>query len=243
MKGKKSLKTGDVVDLSVPKLSRRDFLRVSGSSGLFVIFAPGTFGEIALQQRGRGYPSDLNVYLKIGEDGRVILFCSKIEMGQGIITSMRQMLAEELDVSLNSIDIVMGDTMLCTWDGGTTGSRSTKYFGPPVRRAGAEARAVLLQMASEKLNVSPARLVVANGIISDKSNAKRKITYAELVRGRRIERHIPDVQIKSVAEHTISGKPTMHMDAGSKVTGEAKFAGDFRLPRMLYAKVLRPPSS
>jgi nicotinate dehydrogenase subunit B len=81
-------------------LSRRDFLRVSGS-GLFIFIAPGAFGEILQAQPDRSYPTDFNAYLKIGEDGRVSLFCSKIEMGQGIITSMAQMLAEELDVSVD----------------------------------------------------------------------------------------------------------------------------------------------
>jgi nicotinate dehydrogenase subunit B len=138
-------------------LTRRDFLRIAGS-GLFIFFTPGNFGEIAQPQRGRGYPTDLNAYLKIGGNGRVSLFCSKIEMGQGIITSMRQMLAEELDVSLDSIDIVMGDTNLCPWDSSTTGSRSTKYYGPPLRKAGAEARAILVQMASEQLNIAPGHL-------------------------------------------------------------------------------------
>jgi nicotinate dehydrogenase subunit B len=222
-------------------LSRRNFLKISGS-GLFIIFAPGTFGGIAQPQPGRGYPTDLNAYLKIGGDGRVSLFCSKIEMGQGIITSMAQMLAEELDVSLDSIDMVMGDTMLCPWDSGTTGSRSTKYYGPPLRRAGAEARAVLLQMASEKLNTPPDRLVVKNGVISDKMKATSQVTYAELVRGRQIERHIADVPVKSVSDHTVSGKPAMRTDARLKVTGEAKFTGDMVLPGMLHAKVLRPPS-
>ena len=254
---KKDFKTdGDGTVQADLHLSRRNFLRISGS-GLFIFFAPA-FGEIAMQQRGGGYPTDLNEYLKIGEDGRVSLFCSKIEMGQGIITSMRQMLAEELDMSLDSIDIVMGDTMLCTWDGGTTGSRSTKYFGPPVRRAGAEARAVLLQMASEKLNLALPHLVVKNGVISDKSNAnpidyiflgsctngriEDLRAFTQLVKGRKIERHISDVPIKSVSEHIISGKPTMRMDAKQKVTGEAKYTGDIRLPQMLYAKILRPPS-
>ena len=140
------------MDSAVWPLSRRDFLKISGS-GVFIFFTPGTFGTIALQQRGSDYPTDFNAYLKIGDDGRVSLFCSKIEMGQGIITSMAQMLAEELDVALDSIDMVMGDTRLCPWDSGTTGSRSTKYYGPPLRLAGAEARAILLQLASEQLNI------------------------------------------------------------------------------------------
>jgi nicotinate dehydrogenase subunit B len=223
------------------QLSRRDFLRISGS-GLFLFFAPGTFSAVAMQQRGRAYPSDFNAYLKIGEDGRVSLFCSKIEMGQGIITSMAQMLAEELDVALDSIDMVMGDTMLCVWDSGTTGSRSTKYFGPQVRMAGAEARAILLQLAAEQLNIPAERLVVKNGVVSDKRNEAIRVTYADLVKGKQIDRHISDVLIKPVSEHTVSGKPTMRTDARLKVTGEAKFAGDVVLPEMLYAKVLRPPS-
>jgi isoquinoline 1-oxidoreductase len=223
------------------RLSRRDFLKISGS-GVFIFYTTGPFGVPALQPRSSGYPTDFNAYLKIGDDGRVSLFCSKIEMGQGIITSMAQMLAEELDVTLDSIDMVMGDTMLCPWDSGTTGSRSTKYYGPPLRRAGAEARAILLQMASEQLNLSPERLVVKNGVVSDKTNAARKVTYAELVKGKQIDRHIPGVPIKSISEHTVSGKPTLRTDARPKVTGEAKFTGDIIFPGMLHAKVLRPPS-
>jgi nicotinate dehydrogenase subunit B len=241
MKEEQFLQTSDNVVSAGAQLSRRDFLKISGN-GVFVFFTTGPIGAIALQQPGRAYPTDFNAYLKIGDDGRVSLFCSKIEMGQGIITSMAQMLAEELDVKLDSIDMVMGDTMLCPWDSGTTGSRSTKYYGPPLRRAGSEARAILLQMASEQLNISMERLVVKNGVVSDKMNAENKVTYTELVKGKQIDRHISDVPIKSISEHTVSGKPTLRMDARPKVTGEAKFTSDIILPDMLYAKVLRPPS-
>ena len=139
-------------------VSRREFMKLSGS-GLFVFFAPGALETMTVIQRGRRYPEDLNAYLKIGEDGRVTLFCSKIEMGQGIITSMAQMLAEELDVELHRIEMVMGDTSLCPWDSGTTGSRSTKNYGPPLRKAGAEARAAGLQLFSRKGLSSPASRV------------------------------------------------------------------------------------
>jgi isoquinoline 1-oxidoreductase len=163
-------------------------------------------------------------------------------MGQGIITSMAQMLAEELDVGLESIDMVMGDTSLCPWDGGTTGSRSTKFYGPPLRKAGAEARAVLMQMASEHLQVPLERLLVKDGLVSDKLDHASKVSYADLVKGKQIDRHIPDVPIKPIAEHTLSGKPTKRTDAREKVTGKAKFTSDILLPDMLYAKVLRPPA-
>lgn len=222
------------------RVSRRDFLKLSGS-GLFICFIPGTIGAVA-QQRDRTYPSDLNAYLKIGDDGRVTLFCSKIEMGQGIITSMAQMLADELDVSLDSIDMVMGDTDMCPWDSGTTGSRSTKYYGPPLRKAGAEARAVLMQMAAEQLDADPEDLVVENGVISDKRNASKIVSYAELVKGKQIIRNVSSASIKPISEHRVAGKPVTRTDALEKVTGEARFTGDLTLPVMLYAKVLRPPS-
>ncbi len=97
MNDEKFLQAGENVDPACLPLSRRDFLKISGN-GVFIFCTPGTLGAIALQQGAGAYPTDFNAYLKIGEDGRVSLFCSKIEMGQGIITSMAQMLAEELDV-------------------------------------------------------------------------------------------------------------------------------------------------
>jgi len=241
MNDEQFLQTSEDVDPAGRQLSRREFLKSSGS-GIFIFFTTGTFIATVLQPRGSRYPTDFNSYLKIGDDGRVSLFCSKIEMGQGIFTSMAQMLAEELDVKLDSIDMVMGDTMLCPWDSGTTGSRSTKYYGPPLRRAGAEARAILLQMASEQLKITPEWLFVKHGVVSDKRNAASKVTYAELVKGKQVDRHIDNVPTKSISEHTVSGAPTMRTDARPKVTGEAKFTCDIKLPGMLHAKVLRPPS-
>jgi len=240
MKNKQALPAGDRAS-SGWQPSRREFLKTSGS-GIFIFVTAGPLSVIIPPQRGRDYPTDFNAYLKIGEDGRVSLFCSKIEMGQGIITSMAQMLAEELDVEMDSIDMVMGDTRLCPWDGGTTGSRSTKFYGPPLRQAGAEARAILLQMASEKLDVATERLVVENGVVRDGQNETNKVSYAELVKGKQIDRHIPGVPIKSISEHKVSGRPTKRVDAREKVTGKARFAADIVLPHMLHAKVLRPPS-
>ncbi len=229
MNDEQFLKDGEIFDSSGLPLSRRDFLKVSGS-GVFIFFAPGPLGAVALQQRGRAYPTDLNAYLKIGEDGRVSLFCSKIEMGQGIFTSMAQMLAEELDVAMDSIDMVMGDTMLCPWDSGTTGSRSTKFYGPPLRKAGAEARAILLQLASEQLNIEPEGLFVKDGVVSDQKNAESRVTYAELVKGKKIERHIADVDIKSISEHSVSGRAMLRTDAKSKSDRRSLIYGRFDPP-------------
>jgi nicotinate dehydrogenase subunit B len=225
-------------------LNRRDFIKITGA-GLFVFFTVGDIDVLA-QRRGFGsdYPEDFNAYLRIGEDGRVTCFSGKIEMGQGVITSLAQMLAEELDVELTSVDMIMGDTALCPFDFATVGSRSTKFFGPPLRKAAAEARAVLIQLATEKLNVNPNRLYTENGIIRDRENPGTNIPYGQLAKGKRIERHLKkdEVVIKHYSKHKISGKATLRTDSLEKITGKARFAGDMILPEMLYAKILRPPA-
>ena len=123
---------------------------------LFVLFS---YNILPAQERrppgAQTLPSDFNAFLRIAPDGRVSCFTGKIEMGQGIVTSLAQILAEELDVPLTSVDMVMGDTDLCPWDMGTFGSRTTRFFGPPLREAAAEARAILIQLASERLGLWP----------------------------------------------------------------------------------------
>ena len=164
-------------------------------------------------------------------------------MGQGIITSLAQMLAEELGVPLYSVDMVMGDTDLCPWDAGTYGSMSTKYFGPPLRAAAAEARAVLIQLASENLKVPLEHLEVRSGHVVDKRAPKRGVSFGPLAKGQRIERHLDKKPpVKPISDFTVSGKPTGRTDAVEKVTGKAKYAGDISLPGMLYARIVRPPA-
>ncbi len=223
--------------LSLP--NRRDFLKTVGGSLTILFF----LGSRASAQRGREYPEDVNAYLRIGADGRITCFTGKIEMGQGIYTSLAQMIAEELDVSLSTIDMVMGDTDLCPYDGGTVGSRSTKYFGPALRQAGAEAKAILLNLAAEQLKTNQDQLIVNDGVISIKNVPSKKVSYADLVKGKTIEHQL---LIKPSPEHftthTLAGTAHKRTDALEKVTGEAKFAGDVLLDNMLYAKVLRPPA-
>jgi nicotinate dehydrogenase subunit B len=224
-------------------LDRRDFIKLLGP-GLYVFFS---FEEVAPagQERsgGRGYPSDFNAYLRIGEDGRVSCFTGKVEMGQGIIAALAQMLAEELEVSYDSIRITLGDTRLCPWDGGTNGSRSIKYFGPALRAAGAEAREVLLQMAAEQLRVPRDRVAAKNGVVSDRADPARKIGYGALAKGKTIERHLEaKPAVKPPSAFAVCGKSLPRPDLPEKVTGRAKYAGDIRLPGMLYGRVLRPPA-
>ena len=224
-------------------LERREFLKLAGG-GLIVFFAVGEGLEgQAGGQRGQGYPDDPNAYLKVGTDGRVMCLTGKIEMGQGTITALAMMLAEELDVPLASVDMVMGDTALCPYDAGTFGSRSIKYFGPPMRLAAAEARGVLVRLASAKLGAPEDALATKDGAVYLAKSPSKKVTYADLIGGKKIEVRLETKPaIKPISKHTVSGKPTLRIDAREKVTGEAKFAGDIRLPGMLYAAIVRPPA-
>lgn len=223
--------------------TRRDFLKISGQ-GIFVMFTVDITELLARRTfQFRGYPTDFNAYLRIGEDGRVTLFTGKIEMGQGIHTSLPQMLAEELDVGLDVVEPIMGDTALCPWDMGTFGSMSSRFFGPPMRKAAAEAKAVLKELAAERLGVPVARLGTKGGAVFDTGNPSASVTYADLAQGRRIEREVPgDAALDDPEDYTVSGVPTTRRDAVAKVTGAAKYTADVRLPGMMYARILRPPA-
>ena len=223
--------------------SRRKFLQITGG-GIVVFFSTS---PVALaQERGRRasrYPTDFNAYVRVGEDGRVACFVGKIEMGQGIITGLAQMCADELDVPLDSVDMLMGDTDLCPFDFMTVGSRTTRDTGPRLRRAVAEAKTVLLMIASEKLGLPADGLDTKDGFVFEKNNPANKVSYASLTKGKQIERHLDgEPDLKSQSDYSVCGVEFERTDGRLKVTGEAKFSGDIRVDGMLYARILRPPA-
>src|SRR5271169_2441243 len=130
-----------------PLPTRRQFLRRMAGGILVLVSLRDVLRAQALVEGGvdlarrvlPGLPTDFNAFVRIGEDGRVTGFTGKIEMGQGTVTSLAQMLADELEVPLDSVDLVMGDTELCPYDMGTWGSMTTRFFGPALRAAAAEA--------------------------------------------------------------------------------------------------------
>ena len=236
--------TGKGINRFRPDLTRRSFFKVFGG-GIFIFFSTWDPMQVFAQQppNRRTLPTDFNAFLRIAEDGSVSGFTGKIEMGQGPITSLCQMLADELDVAYDKVKMVMGDTDLCPWDMGTFGSLTTRAFGPPFRAAAAEAKAVLLTLGSEKLGVPVTQLEVSDGLITDTLDRKKQVSYAELARGKKIDRYLDKKPtVKDFRSFKIMGKPYLRQDALPKVTGQAKYAGDFHMPGMLYARILRPPS-
>jgi len=219
--------------------NRREFLARSGA-GIFILF---TLGDTLEAMQRRSLPDDFNAFLRIGDDGRVQCLTGKIEMGQGVVTSLGMMLADELDVELESVDMVMGDTDIVPYDQGTWGSLSTRQFGPSLRAAGAEGRQALKELAAATLGIAVEQVGTEKGWAFDRNSPKKRVSYADLAKGKRIERKASGkAPVKKPSEFRIMGKSVARRDAKEKVTGAAQYAGDVQVPGMLYARILRGPA-
>ncbi len=142
-------------------------------------------------------------------------------MGQGNMTALALLAAEELDVPVDRVDMTLGDTDLCPWDIGTFGSLSIWQFGPVLRGAAAEARAVLLELASERLGEPVGKLRTWNGEVFVEGEPSRSVAYGALVGGRRVERHLKEVRPKPVHAFAQVGRDAQRLDARAKVTGNS----------------------
>ena len=226
------------------EVKRRDFFKLLGG-GVVVYMSthsPSELLALPLAQR-RSVPKDYNAFLTIKEEGEVICHVGKIEMGQGPITSLPQQVADELDVPIESITMVMGDTNICSYDAGTWGSLTTREYSHYLRDACAEARGVLIEMASEYLDISKEDLKVKDGVVYDASNPDKKVSYGWLTKGERLERFMEEKpSVKDLTQFHYVGQSRLRSDARLKVSGEAVYTADIKIPGRVYAKILRPPS-
>src|SRR5690349_418884 len=238
-------------------LSRREFLKASGA--LIVTAAGPVFPGEALAQGPSAagkpplVPTELDSWVAIGPDGRAMAFFGKMDMGQSLDVAIAQIVAEELDVAVDKVDVVMGDTALTCNQGGASGSTGIFEGAKPLRKAGAEARRLLVQAASQKLGVPPEQLRVDDGVVSAISDASRKVSYAELIGGRYFHHHVEwnktivnpmDIEVqakpKSPADYRVVGKPSARLDLAPTVSGTASSATAATGPSMLHARAIRP---
>jgi nicotinate dehydrogenase subunit B len=181
-------------------------------------------------------------WLAIGPDGTVTVFSGKIDSGTGVQTALAQIVAEELDVPIERVQMVMGDTARTPDEGITAGSTTIRFGGFALRHASAEARRALLELASNRLDASPDELIVRDSVISVSHHPAQTITYAELTGGKRINRTITlQAPLKRPEDYRVVGKPIPRADLAEKFTGVPSFVTDVRLPGMLHARVVRPP--
>jgi CO/xanthine dehydrogenase Mo-binding subunit len=195
----------------------------------------------------RKLPGSLNAnrrldrWLRIDRDGTVTVFPGKVEIGQGILTALAQIVAEELDVSLERIRLAPADTRYSPDEGMTSGSMSITDGGTALRYAAAEARDLLLQRAAARLGVSLEQLSVADGVVTARSGGSA--TYWDLGSDDLLAREATaEIAPKPAAMHAIVGKPAPRRDIPAKVTGTPIYVHDLELPGMLHGRIARPPS-
>lgn len=238
--------------------SRRDFLK---TSGLFVFGLSGVAAaEAAGQAPGSGasaagaYPDpdflQLDSWLVVHEDGSATFYIGKTDGGQGVGTATRQMMCDELDVAFDRATVVMGRTDLTVDQGGSGGSDAIERDAMVGRRIAAEARRVLLEMAAERFGVPVQELRVSDGVISLRNDPSRRVTYGELIGGRRFDVALTGsninattgvASIKPVQDLKLVGQSIPRYDIPAKVAGSLEWAVDVHLPGMVHARHVRPP--
>ena len=185
-------------------------------------------------------PRELGLFIAVNDDGQVYGFNGHVDLGTGIRTSLAQIVAEELDLALEQVCMVLGDTDSAPNQGATIASATIQITAIPLRNAAAEARRFLLDLAARRLGVEPQSLVMDSGVIT--SADARQLTFAELVAG---ERHVlgisGDAPLKPVEDYRLVGKASARVDIPAKASGELTYVHDMRLPDMLHGRVIRPP--
>src|SRR5262245_21008361 len=183
----------------------------------------------------------LDAWIRINADGTATINTGKVELGQGILTALAQIAAEELDLPLARLTMISGDTERTPDEGQTAGSQSIENSGTALRMAGAEVRGLLLELAVQRLGVRADQLTTNEGVIS--ASDGRKVGYGELVADLNLNREATaQVAPKASAAHTIVGKPIQRFDIPAKVSGGSAYVQDIRLPGMLHGRIVRPPA-
>jgi CO/xanthine dehydrogenase Mo-binding subunit len=227
--------------------SRRDLL----SGALVVSFSLRALPSFAQEQQNAaskpklpGSLKDapmLDSWIRIDADGTVTVFTGKCEIGQGIKTALIQVAAEELGLELNAIHLVTADTTRTANEGFTSGSHSMQDSGTAIRNAAAQVREILIGIAAERLGVTADQLHAQSGAVVGPGN--RRMRYGELVAGDVL--HVaaqPTSKLKSPDTLKVIGQSMPRVDIPGKVTGGVSYVQDLRLPGMVHARIVRPPS-
>jgi nicotinate dehydrogenase subunit B len=225
-----------------PVLTRRHL--TAGLGAIVVAFSlrqPGVVAQHAVRLPGSLQGNRmLDAWLRINADGSATVFTGKVELGQGAITALAQIAAEELDLPLSRVAMIAGDTARTPDEGHTAGSVSIESSGTALRLAGAEVRAILLALAARNFGVTPDKLAVSDGVISMPGG--RKIGYGELAGAADLHREASaTVAPKTASAHRIVGRSVPRLDIPHKVTGGLAYVQDVRLPGMLHGRIVRPP--
>ncbi len=242
--------------MATRQVSRRRFLKSTG--GLIVSFSfSGPMSRLLAQSPDLTgvelEATQLDSWLAVAPDGSVTVFTSKVELGTGIETALAQIVADELDVPFQKIRMDWGDTAKSVDQGMTVASRTLERAGPQLRQAAAAARQQLLKLAAARLEVPAERLTVRDGVVSVTGSEGKKVSYGELIGGKRFNLKItatgegwdmkvaPEARAKDYKDYKIVGTSVPRIDLPPKLTGEYTYIQDVRVPGMLHGRVVRPP--
>ncbi|MCS6974694.1 MAG: molybdopterin-dependent oxidoreductase, partial [Cyclobacteriaceae bacterium] len=227
-------------------LSRREFIRLSGMTGAVLAlgyYLPSAGKEAAVLaiDTAEDLGIELNAFIFIDSSGKITILNHRSEMGQGSFQVVPQMIAEELEVNLNDINIVFAPGSQTKYGSQLTGGSSTvRGAYKHLMRVGATAREMLIEAAARKWNVNKAECYAENAFVIHRPSG-RKLSYGELAADASRLTPPKDVKLKSRSEYKIIGKPLPRQDTPLKVNGKAAFGLDKKIPGMLYAAVERNP--
>ncbi len=184
----------------------------------------------------------VEILIAVWDDGSVTALNGHVDLGTGLRTALGQIVAEELDVAFERVNMVLGDTPRTPNQGATIASASIQVHAAPLRAAAAQARAWLLARAAAALQTDAALLVVRGGLVHLAGNAARSVSYASLLARQHVALPLaPDTPCKTPADYRIVGTSTPRVDIPGKAVGELTFVHDMRVPGMLHGRVVRPP--
>jgi nicotinate dehydrogenase subunit B len=221
---------------------RRTFLKASGilAIGFSMSGLPGPTDAMTLRVPKSVVKEAIDSWLTISPDNRVTIFVGKVDLGTGARTALMQMAAEELDVSFDRIEMVMGDTATTPDQWLTAANITISQGGSELRRASASARRALVDRAAQRLGVPAGELIVDDGVVRVKADPQRALRYGELIgEGLKLEVDTK-IALKKTPDYKLIGKSIPRVDIPAKVTGEFTYIHDVRLPGMLHARVIRP---
>ncbi len=226
--------------------SRRDFLKHTGCLAIAFSFPyhPSFSGDSPFVEelpRSLKGQANINAWLEVLADGRIRVFTGKVELGQGIRTAIAQVAAEELELTMEQVEVIIAETGHTPNEGTTAGSGSIEGSAMAVRYAAAAARQKLLEMAAKKWNVPMHQLQLKAGKIGVEKGAF--LSFSELLAGQQItdEVRLP-IALKPKEKYRWVGKDVPREDIGRMARAEAVYVQDLRFPGMVHARIVRPPS-
>lgn len=245
------------------EMDRREFLK--SSSALFVSVGAGGalssafVGEAGAQGAGSWAspnPELLDTWLSVAKNGAVTVWSGKVDHGQGLATAYAQIVAEELDVSVDQVTVLMGDTISSCNQGGASASTGVRAGGNPLRNAAAEARRLIVAAGAAKLGVPADGLDTANGYVTAKGDAAKRVSYGELVGDQPFNAKLEwnkqvgngmnvtgQAKPKPASAYKVVGQSVPRQDIPAKMLATEDYLTNASLPGMLHGRMIRPPVS